>query len=66
MKFAGLLVREMLRFIVAWLAIMNRDCMWLRHACVPKVVCLGSGFEACDHVAYKCSAMKTSEECHGA
>lgn len=56
----------MLRLIVAWLAIMNRDCMWLRHACVPKVVCLDSGFEACDRVAYKCSAMKTLNECHGA
>ena len=54
----------MLRYLVAWLAIANRDCMWLRDACVPKVVCLG--FEACDHVSGKCFGIETSETCHSA
>ena len=53
----------MLRFIVAWLALMSRDCMWLRGACVPKVICLDSGFEACDHVSDKCSMHRTAESC---
>jgi hypothetical protein len=54
----------MLRFIVAWLAVMNRDCMWLRNGCVPKVVCLDSGFEACYHVSAKCSMHTTAESCY--
>lgn len=54
---------DMFRFIVAWLAIASGDCMWSRDACVSKVICLGSGFEACDHVSTKCSAHKTVDSC---